>query len=199
MHTATTAETPTSTGSSQRREGAGPPADAGTSSTPTATTTPYTRAPITPSVTHSQMAERDSCQAGSWTGGAGGADITPILPGRAAARARPAGRMGPVMPQQVPTVSAADVPEDAVLLDVREDGEWVAGHAEGATHIPMGDVPARLDEVPEADPLYVVCRSGGRSARVAAWLNLNGYDAVNVAGGGLEERRVGKECRFRGW
>ncbi len=96
------------------------------------------------------------------------------------------------MPQQVPTVPVAEVPEDAVLLDVREDGEWVSGHAEGATHIPMGDVPARLDEVPEADPLYVVCRSGGRSARVAAWLNQNGYDAVNVGGGMGEWEAAGR-------
>jgi rhodanese-related sulfurtransferase len=88
-----------------------------------------------------------------------------------------------MMPLQVPTVSVAEVPDDAVVLDVREDDEWAAGHIEGATHIRMGDVPARLDDLPEADPLYVTCRSGGRSARVAAWLNQNGYDAVNVAGG----------------
>ncbi len=87
------------------------------------------------------------------------------------------------MPQQVPTVPADEVPSDAVLLDVREADEWVTGHAEGATHIPMGEVPARLDEVPDGDPLYVVCRSGGRSARVAAWLDRNGYDAVNVGDG----------------
>ena len=86
-------------------------------------------------------------------------------------------------PQQIPTVPAAEVPEDAVVLDVREDDEWVAGHIDGATHIPMGDVPARLGDLPEGDPLYVTCRGGGRSARVAAWLNQNGYDAVNVGGG----------------
>jgi rhodanese-related sulfurtransferase len=91
-----------------------------------------------------------------------------------------------VMPLQVPTVSASEVPEDAAVLDVREDDEWVHGHIDGATHIVMHEVPARLDEVPEADLLYVVCRSGGRSARVAAWLNANGFDAVNV-GGGLGE------------
>ena len=96
------------------------------------------------------------------------------------------------MPQQVPTVSAGEVPEDAVLLDVREDGEWVTGHAQGATHIRMGDVPARLDEVPDGDPVYVVCRSGGRSARVAAWLNQNGYDAVNVGGGMGEWEAAGR-------
>ncbi|MGY1805122.1 rhodanese-like domain-containing protein [Blastococcus sp. SYSU D00922] len=87
------------------------------------------------------------------------------------------------MPQQVPTVSVRELPDDAVVLDVREVDEWVHGHIEGATHIPMGEVPSRLDDVPEGDPVYVTCRSGGRSARVAAWLNHNGYDAVNVAEG----------------
>jgi rhodanese-related sulfurtransferase len=88
-----------------------------------------------------------------------------------------------VMPDQVPSVPATELPEDAVVLDVREDDEWMRGHIDGATHISMGDVPARLDDLPEGDPLYVTCRSGGRSSRVAAWLNLNGFDAVNVAGG----------------
>lgn len=87
------------------------------------------------------------------------------------------------MPQQVPTVSVSELPDDAVVLDVREVDEWVHGHIEGATHIPMGEVPSRLGDVPEGDPVYVTCRSGGRSARVAAWLNQNGYDAVNVAEG----------------
>src|SRR3954465_4938652 len=97
-----------------------------------------------------------------------------------------------VMPQQVPTVPASEVPEDAVVLDVREDDEWVHGHIEGATHIPMGDVPSRLDDLPEGDPLSVTCRGGGRSGRVAAWLNQNGYDAVNVAGGMGQWEAAGK-------
>src|SRR3712207_8075981 len=71
-----------------------------------------------------------------------------------------------VMPQQVPTVPATEVPEDAVVLDVREDDEWVHGHIDGATHIPMGDVPARLDELPEGDPLYVTCRGDRKSTRL---------------------------------
>jgi rhodanese-related sulfurtransferase len=88
-----------------------------------------------------------------------------------------------VMPNQVPTVPAAELPDDAVVLDVREEAEWVAGHIDGATHIAMGDVPTRLDDLPDGDPIYVTCRGGGRSSRVAAWLNANGFDAVNVAGG----------------
>ena len=82
-----------------------------------------------------------------------------------------------------PELPAADLPADAVLLDVREDDEWQAGHAPDAVHIPMTELADRLDDLPEATPLYVICRSGGRSARVTGYLNANGWDAVNVAGG----------------
>ncbi len=75
------------------------------------------------------------------------------------------------------------LPENRVLLDVREDDEWNAGHAPDAVHLPMTELTARLDEVPDAAPVYVVCRSGGRSARVTEYLNANGWDAVNVVGG----------------
>ena len=83
----------------------------------------------------------------------------------------------------VPEISVQDLPADAVLLDVREQDEWDAGHIEGAVHMPMSEVPARLGDLPEADPLYIVCRSGNRSGRAAAWLNAQGIDSVNVAGG----------------
>ncbi len=86
----------------------------------------------------------------------------------------------------VPAVGPEAVPEGSVLLDVREPVEWEAGHAEGARHIPMGELPARFGEVAELageGELVVVCRSGGRSARVVAWLAQNGVDAVNLDGG----------------
>ena len=54
------------------------------------------------------------------------------------------------MPHQVPTVSVSELPDDAVVLDVREDDEWVHGHIEGATHIPMGDVPSGWTTCPRA-------------------------------------------------
>jgi rhodanese-related sulfurtransferase len=91
------------------------------------------------------------------------------------------------MPQQVPTVTVpelpAALPEGVTLLDVREPDEWAAGHAPEALHIPMGDLAARLDDLPADSEVYVVCRSGGRSARVTAYLNANGWDAKNVDGG----------------
>ena len=83
----------------------------------------------------------------------------------------------------VPQTTVDQLPTDAVILDVREDDEWQAGHAEGATHIPLGDLAQRLADVPEGSPVYVVCRSGGRSARATQWLNQNGFEAVNVDGG----------------
>jgi rhodanese-related sulfurtransferase len=85
--------------------------------------------------------------------------------------------------ENVPEISVQDLPADAVILDVREDDEWTAGHAEGATHVPLGEVPQRLGELPDADPLYVICRSGNRSGRAVAWLGQQGVETVNVAGG----------------
>ncbi|MDA0636209.1 rhodanese-like domain-containing protein [Nonomuraea sp. MCN248] len=83
----------------------------------------------------------------------------------------------------VPEVEVRDVPEDAYLLDVREQDEWVAGHAPEAVHIPMTQIQARVEEVPSGRPVYVVCRVGGRSLQVAAWLNRLGREAINVGGG----------------
>jgi len=83
----------------------------------------------------------------------------------------------------VPAIGVDDLPHGAVLLDVREDDEWTAGHAPEARHLPMSQLTGRLDEVPAADPLFVICRSGSRSARVVAFLSQQGVPAVNVAGG----------------
>ncbi|MFD5080623.1 rhodanese-like domain-containing protein [Streptomyces sp. NPDC058371] len=87
----------------------------------------------------------------------------------------------------MPTVEVADLTDGDFLLDVREDDEWQAGHAEGALHIPISEFVARYGELTEAAPqdgkVHVICRSGGRSAQVATYLVQQGLDAVNVAGG----------------
>ncbi|HUZ23458.1 MAG TPA: rhodanese-like domain-containing protein [Streptosporangiaceae bacterium] len=80
-------------------------------------------------------------------------------------------------------IPAASVPDEAWLLDVREVDEWVAGHAPRATHIPLGQLSSRATEVPRDMTVYVICRSGGRSARAAFALASAGWEAVNVAGG----------------
>jgi rhodanese-related sulfurtransferase len=95
----------------------------------------------------------------------------------------------------VPTVTVDAVPdplpEGLVVLDVREPIEWQYGHIEGALHIPMAQLPARLDELPEGRTL-VVCAVGGRSARAVVWLNQQGRDSVNLHGGMVEWADAGR-------
>jgi rhodanese-related sulfurtransferase len=95
--------------------------------------------------------------------------------------------MAGVQPFAVPTVTVPDLPAQALILDVREDHEWVAGHIAGAVHVPMGQLPSRLADEPGGlrpdTACVVVCRVGSRSARVTAWLVQRGYDAVNLDGG----------------
>jgi rhodanese-related sulfurtransferase len=89
-------------------------------------------------------------------------------------------------------VPAVSVPDGAWLLDVREIDEWTAGHVPGATHIPLGQLGARATEVPRDTTIYVICRSGARSARAAYALTGSGWDAVNVAGGMQDWARAGR-------
>jgi len=87
------------------------------------------------------------------------------------------------MAMELPEVPAAAVPAGAWLLDVREPDEWAAGHVPEATHIPLGELGARTAELPQDQEIFVICRSGVRSARAARALNGAGWRAVNVAGG----------------
>ena len=96
---------------------------------------------------------------------------------------------------EIPTVSIDGVPdplpEGLVVLDVREPLEWQYGHIEGAVHIPMNELPDRIGEVGDAQTL-VVCKVGGRSAQVVAWLANQGYNAVNLAGGMIDWAAAGR-------
>ncbi len=71
----------------------------------------------------------------------------------------------------------------AVLLDVREQTEWYAGHAPGARHVPLGNLEGKLGALPRDRRVVVVCRSGNRSARATALLVRSGFEAVNLNGG----------------
>lgn len=73
--------------------------------------------------------------------------------------------------------------QGAVLLDVREPDEWRAGHAHGARHIPLGQLPQRARELPLGRPVITVCRSGARSARAAEQLAGQGVAVSNLTGG----------------
>ncbi|HNV12052.1 MAG TPA: rhodanese-like domain-containing protein [Propionibacteriaceae bacterium] len=85
----------------------------------------------------------------------------------------------------IPQIPVNDLPYDAVLLDVREPNEYAAGHAPGAVSVPMGELRARILDIPPRgeDALLVVCRSGARSQKVAEYLASLDIPAINVIGG----------------
>lgn len=76
--------------------------------------------------------------------------------------------------------------KDAVVLDVREDSEYKAGHVLNSTHIPLGKLGERIGELEKykEQPIVVVCRSGNRSGAACALLGKQGFtQAYNLAGG----------------
>ncbi len=84
---------------------------------------------------------------------------------------------------QLPSVAASAVPGDGFLLDVREADEWQAGHAPDAVHIPLSELNGRAGEVPDDRQVFVICRSGARSAQAVAAFNHAGWQTANVDGG----------------
>jgi len=99
----------------------------------------------------------------------------------------------PVDEADVADVAAAlPADADAVLIDVREDFEWRMGHAAGARHIPLGQLPDHLDELPRSAPLYLICATGNRSANAARYLKEAGFERpINVRGGTVAWQRAG--------
>jgi len=79
------------------------------------------------------------------------------------------------------------------LLDVRQPDEYEAGHVPGAVLIPLGEVPDRMGELPAADELLIICRSGARSLAAAEFLEQQQIRAVNVAGGTLAWVQSGRD------
>ena len=79
---------------------------------------------------------------------------------------------------------AGGVGQAARVVDVREDWEWAQGHIAGATHIPLGQIPTRLNELDGAREVYFICHLGGRSEMAARFARQQGLTgAINVRDG----------------
>ncbi len=77
------------------------------------------------------------------------------------------------------------------LLDVRQPEEYREGHIAGATLIPLGNLPGKLDQLPRDREIICVCRSGNRSHSATRQLKAAGLNAVNLQGGMLAWARHG--------
>lgn len=106
------------------------------------------------------------------------------------AAGRPCAHIGQINAAETAARLAAG---DAHVVDVRGRTEWDAGHLPGAQHIPLGDLPDRLDEVPRDRPIILHCQTGSRSAIAASVLLARGIAPVfNLVGGYADwSRRAG--------
>ena len=76
--------------------------------------------------------------------------------------------------------------EKPLLVDVREPWEWDTARLEGALHIPMRDIPARVAEIDRGREVVAICHHGGRSMQVAMFLEKNGFSKVHNLQGGVD-------------
>ena len=83
--------------------------------------------------------------------------------------------------------------DDVFVVDVREDYEYAAGHVPGATLIPLGQLPNRLDEIPDDKTVVAVCRSGNRSGQATQFLQQQGINVHNMQGGMIAWEQAGLE------
>jgi rhodanese-related sulfurtransferase len=93
------------------------------------------------------------------------------------------GKTSSMQPDDVPSITADELSDDFLLVDVRGEAEWEAGHSPDALHVPADELSARLSEIPIERDLVVVCHGGGRSARSTVLLNEHGYRARKLVGG----------------
>ncbi|TNE90988.1 MAG: rhodanese-like domain-containing protein [Deltaproteobacteria bacterium] len=87
-----------------------------------------------------------------------------------------------------------DAKKVPILVDVRTPAEFAEGHVPGAVNIPLDEIGGRTSELEshKDGEIYLVCRSGGRSARAAGELAAKGFDTVNVSGGTLAWQASGR-------
>jgi rhodanese-related sulfurtransferase len=100
------------------------------------------------------------------------------------------------LPSTVRVARALDLLEDgAVLVDVRENAEWKAGHAPQARHVPLGRLEQESRRLPKDVPVVVMCASGTRSRVAAGQLRSMGHQATSLSGGLAAWRAAGGAVR----
>jgi rhodanese-related sulfurtransferase len=91
-----------------------------------------------------------------------------------------------ISPSELSSKIAAGKPGDPVLLDVREPWEFATAKIEGSLSLPMGEIPARLQELDPEAHIVTICHAGVRSMNVAVWLRNQGLEQVQSLRGGID-------------
>jgi len=98
-----------------------------------------------------------------------------------------------IAPSDVPTISANDLralmvsEEPVLILDVRKQEEFDAGHIDDAVLLPLDTLPEHYEEIPRDEKVVVYCRTGKRSAKAASFFKEKGFDNILSLSGGYVE------------
>ena len=87
--------------------------------------------------------------------------------------------------------------QDMMMLDVREPVEIQICHIENAMHVPMGQIPTKLEELPKNKDLVVFCHMGIRSRQVMNYLKKNGFSRVYNLKGGIDRWSIEVDSKIQ--
>ena len=88
--------------------------------------------------------------------------------------------------QELQAALTAELPARPLLLDIREAWEWQLARIDGSHHLPMGEIPTRVDELDKSHPTVVICHHGMRSLQVVAFLQRLGFSNLHNLQGGID-------------
>lgn len=94
--------------------------------------------------------------------------------------------MRQVTASQLDEMLRAEPPQRPIVIDVREPWEWQLARISGSTHLPMGEIPSRIQEIDPTHPTVVICHHGVRSLQVVAYLQRQGFDNLHNLMGGID-------------
>jgi rhodanese-related sulfurtransferase len=92
---------------------------------------------------------------------------------------------------EISAVELLAIYRNVSVVDVRESDEYISGHIPGAVHIPLSMIPVRHSELDKNQTQYLICEAGGRSAQAGMYLESQGFEVVNIAGGTGALRMMG--------
>jgi rhodanese-related sulfurtransferase len=94
--------------------------------------------------------------------------------------------MRQVTASQLDEMLRAEPQQRPIVIDVREPWEWQLARISGSTHLPMGEIPSRIQEIDPTHPTVVICHHGVRSLQVVAYLQRQGFDNLHNLMGGID-------------
>jgi hydroxyacylglutathione hydrolase len=103
---------------------------------------------------------------------------------------RSTGQQLQAIPAMGPEAAERVRSDGVVVLDVRGEGEWEAGHIPGSLNLPLADLQQRLEEVPRNRALVVHCQTGTRAAIAVSLLRASGFEDVRLFSGGFAKWRA---------